>query len=129
MNILETLNIRDIVLKENSFEGKMEVTDFHSQGFGILHGGLTITLAETLAGYGSNNIISDDLIAVGQNVTANHISPKIIGGYVRAYGKLIHKGNKIHIWHIDVLDEYETLISTISITNFIVSKKGIELNN
>lgn len=122
MNILKALNIENIVLKDNRFEAKMNITGFHDQGYGIVHGGLTIAFAETLAGYASNKMISHDLLAVGQSVTANHISPKSINGYLRAKGKLMHRGKNTHLWFIEIVDENNELISLINITNFIIKK-------
>lgn len=123
MNILEALNIEDIVLKENYVEAKMKITSFHDQGYGIVHGGLTIAFAETLAGYASNEIIAHDLLAVGQSITANHISSKSINGYLMAYGELLHKGKKTHLWSIKIVDENEELISLVNVTNSIIKRK------
>ena len=121
MNILKSLNIKSIILKDNYFEAKMDITSFHDQGYGMVHGGLTIAFAETLAGYASNEIISHDLIAVGQAVTANHVSPKSINGYLKAYGELLHKGKKTHLWSIRIVDENKKLISLVNVTNSIIT--------
>ncbi|MGO5065969.1 MULTISPECIES: PaaI family thioesterase [unclassified Clostridium] len=122
MNILEALNIGDIILKENYAEAKMKITEFHDQSYGVVHGGLTITLAETLAGYASNNIIDESLLAVGQTITANHVKPKEINGYLKACAKLIHKGKNTHLWSVNVIDESGVVISLINIRNAIVQK-------
>lgn len=120
MNILEALNIEDIILKENYAEAKIKITSFYDQGYGIVHGGLTIAFAETLAGYASNEIISHDLLSVGQSITANHVSSKSINGYLKAYGELIHKGKKTHLWNIKIVDENGKLISFVNVTNVMI---------
>lgn len=123
MNILEALNIKDIILNDNYVEAKMYITKFHNQGFGIVHGGLTIAFAETLAGYASNKITSDDLLAVGQTIIANHISTKSIDGYIKAKAKLVHKGKRTHLWRVELVDDNGRLISLVDVTNSIIIKK------
>lgn len=122
LNILEALNIKNIVLKEDYAEAKMELNRFHDQSYGIVHGGVTIAFAETLAGYASNNIIDDNLLAVGQSIMANHVKAKTVNGYLKACAKLMHKGKNTHLWSINIVDEDEKLISVVNVTNAIVHK-------
>ncbi|NJD01231.1 MAG: PaaI family thioesterase [Ruminiclostridium sp.] len=121
MNLIEGLNIEYIHADNDGFEAKMNLTPFHDQTFGYLHGGATIAFGETVAGYASNQITADGQIALGQTITANHMKPKKIEGYILAKGKLMHKGKAFHVWSIDMLDENDIHISHLTVTNVLVS--------
>ncbi|GMQ58858.1 hypothetical protein AN1V17_32540 [Vallitalea sediminicola] len=127
MNILQVMDIKTLVLADDYIEARIDITDFYNQSYGIVHGGLTITFAETLAGLGSKNILDEDYIAVGQNITANHLRPKRIGGYLQGTGRLIHRGKRTHLWTIEVKDERNKLISVINVTNAIMKIDNIKI--
>lgn len=130
MNLIEGLNIECFHMMEadrqadqaDQFEAKMILTSFHSQPFGLLHGGATIAFGETVAGYASNKIIDENKVAVGSNIVAYHFRPKKIEGYILAKGILTHKGRTSHVWRIEMVDENERLISCVIVTNAIVDK-------
>ena len=120
MNLIEGLNIEYIHVYEKELEAKMNLTQFHNQTFGYLHGGATIAFGETITGYASIQKINKDQIAVGQTITANHLKGKKIEGYIIAKGKLIHKGKTSHVWSVEMFDENNVLISYITVTNAII---------
>lgn len=130
MNLIEGLNIEYFHMMEidqqadqaDQFEAKMNLTSFHSQTFGLLHGGATIAFGETVAGYASNKIIGENKVAVGSNIVAYHFRPKKIEGYIIAKGILTHKGRTSHVWRIEMYDEKDRLISCVIVTNAIVDK-------
>ncbi|HSQ87741.1 PaaI family thioesterase [Romboutsia sp.] len=119
MNLIEGLNIEYIRVYDNELQAKMNLTDFHDQTFGYLHGGATISFGETVAGYASNQKIKEDQVAVGQTITTNHLKAKKIEGYIIAKGKLMHKGATSHVWSIEMFDENNVLISYMTVTNAI----------
>lgn len=123
MNLIEGLNIEYVHVYESELEAKMALTQFHDQTFGYLHGGATIAFGETIAGYASNQKINKDEMAVGQNITANHMKPKKIEGYIIAKGKLMHKGKTSHVWSIEMFDENKVLISYLTVTNSIIKNR------
>jgi len=123
MNLIEALNIEYIHVYEKELEAKMNLTQFHAQPFGYLHGGATIAFGETISGYGSKNIINEDQMPVGQTITASHMKAKKIEGYILAKGKLIHKGRSSHVWSIEMFDESNALISYVTVTNAIINIK------
>jgi len=123
MNLIESLNIEYIHVYEKELEAKMNLTQFHAQPFGYLHGGATIAFGETISGYGSKNIINEDQMPVGQTITASHMKAKKIEGYILAKGKLIHKGRSSHVWSIEMFDEKGVLISYVTVTNAIIKLK------
>lgn len=123
MNLIESLNIEYTHVFEKELEAKMNLTQFHAQPFGYLHGGATIAFGETIAGNASKELINEDQIPVGQSITANHMKSKKIEGYIIAKGKLMHKGKSSHVWSIEMFDENNVLISIVTVTNAIVKWK------
>jgi len=102
--------------------GEMPVTDNNLQPYGFLSGGATLALAETVAGVGSCTLCPDD-ICVGMNVNCNHVHSAVKGEKVIATARLIHKGRQTHVWQVDINNQDNKLISSISVTNFILKKK------
>lgn len=121
---METLNITFVESDDQtSLEALMPVEKHITQTMGVLHGGATISLAESVAGVGSNSICASDERCFGMQISANHISTAQIGDVVRARGTILHQGRSTHVWNIDVFSETTgKLISTIRITNAIVKK-------
>lgn len=120
--LMESLGIEYTHLGEDYVEATMPVDNRTKQPTGILHGGATIALAETLAGVGSYLHITEQQAARGMQVSANHLSAAR-GGSVRAVGRLIHKGHVSHVWDIEVFCvDTERLVSSVRITNCIIEK-------
>lgn len=104
-------------------EGTMPVDHRTCQPFGVLHGGASLAFAETLSGLGSIAIIGKDEMAVGQQVSGNHISSAPVGSTVKGVATLLHKGRSSHVWNVDILAlEDEKLISTVRVIYFIKKK-------
>lgn len=120
MNLIEGLNIEYIRVDNDKLEAKMNLNQFHSQVYGLLHGGAIIAFGETVAGYASNQKIDKDHAAVGQTIVANHMKSKKIEGYITAKGKLMHKGRTSHVWGIEMYDENNVLISYMTVTNALI---------
>ena len=80
---------------------KRQVDHRTRQPFGILHGGATLALAETVAGLGSMVICNPDEFVVGMQVSGNHISSAHEGDTVRAVATIVHKGRSSHVWNVD----------------------------
>ena len=107
----------------NSCVAKMKVDHRNRQPFGYLSGGATLAMAETLAGAGSYCICPEALECVGQNVHGNHIHPAKEGETVTVTAQIIHKGKNSHIWQVDVRNDDGQLISSISVTNYIIYRQ------
>lgn len=122
--LMETLGITFIESDdETSLEAIMPVERRMAQTMGILHGGATISLAESVAGVGSNVICAKDERCYGMQISASHISSAKIGDTVRAIGIIQHQGKSTHVWNVDVFSETTgKLISSIRITNAVVKK-------
>ena len=92
---IEFTNIGDDFL-----EARMPVDARTHQPAGILHGGASIVLAETLGSVASNMIVDDSkFMGVGLEVNANHLRP-VASGYVTGICKPLHIGSKTHVWEI-----------------------------
>lgn len=90
---------------------------------GLLHGGGSLALAETVAGIGSALIVDLKLHDVrGSHVSANHIRAAK-DGWVYAEANLLHRGRNTHIWDIEIKDEEGQLVSTCRLTNFIIPRR------
>lgn len=123
--LIEVLGIQFVECDDDSIlEATMEVTEPLLQTMGVLHGGATISLAESVAGVGSNVICADDERCFGMQISASHISSAKLGDTVKAVGKLLHKGRSTHVWDIDIFSENTgRLVSSIKVTNAVVKIK------
>ena len=123
--LLETLDIEFTAIGEDFLSGKMPVTSKVHQPFGLLHGGASIVLAETLGSTLSNVILnSDDFVAVGQHVDANHLRPKK-EGTIFGHATIVKQGRTSHLIKIEIKDENDKLICYTHLTNAIISKKHV----
>lgn len=103
-------------------EARMKVDGRNCQPFGYLSGGATLALAETLAGVGSCSLCPGE-ICVGMNVNGNHIHTAKVGETVTAVGRIIHQGRRTHVWQVEVRNEQDEIVSSISVTNYVTGRK------
>lgn len=120
--LMGNLGIQYTYASEDRIEATMPVDQRTRQPFGILHGGATLALAETVAGLGSMIICQPDEIAVGMQVSGNHISSAHEGDTVRAIGTIVHKGRSSHVWNVDVFTSTNKLVSSIRVVNSVLKK-------
>lgn len=121
--LMGNLGIQYTYASEDRIEATMPVDERTRQPFGILHGGATLALAETVAGLGSMILCQPDEIVVGMQVSGNHISSAHEGDTVRAIGTIVHKGRSSHVWNVDVLTSTAKLVSSIRVVNSILKKR------
>ncbi|MEG2127414.1 MAG: Cof-type HAD-IIB family hydrolase [Bacteroides sp.] len=121
--LMGNLGIQYTYASEDRVEATMPVDERTRQPFGILHGGATLALAETVAGLGSMILCQPDEMVVGMQVSGNHISSAHEGDTVRAIGTIVHKGRSSHVWNVDVLTSTAKLVSSIRVVNSILKKK------
>ena len=120
--LLSHLDIEFIKLETDSLTAKMPVNSNTSQPMGILHGGASVTLAESIGSVGSNLLIdTKSEYAVGLSINANHIG-SAKNGHVFGTGILVHKGKSTHVWSIEIKDKNERLISICRLTVMIIKK-------
>jgi 1,4-dihydroxy-2-naphthoyl-CoA hydrolase len=119
--IAQHLGIEFTELGTDYIIARMPVDKRTHQPFGILHGGASVVLAETLGSIASFLCITDPgKVAVGLEINANHLRP-VKEGYV--YGKVtpIHVGRTTHIWDIKITNEQNKLVCVSRLTVAIVN--------
>ncbi len=90
------------------------------QPFGVLHGGASVALAESAASIGANANCPDGMVALGQEINANHLRPKV-DGMLRAVAVPVHVGRTSRVWSIEIKDEAGKLVC-ISVCTLAVVK-------
>jgi uncharacterized protein (TIGR00369 family) len=121
--LMGNLGIQFTYASDNRIEATMPVDERTRQPFGILHGGATLALAETVAGLGSMVLCKPDEIMVGMQVSGNHVSSAHEGDTVRAVGTILHKGRSSHIWNVDVYTSTDKLVSSVRVLNSVLKKR------
>ena len=120
--LISDLGIEFTEFGENFVKAKMPVDARTVQPLGLLHGGASAALVETLGSVGS--ILQLDLqkkIAVGLEVNTNHIR-SATSGYVYGTATALHLGRRTHVWEVRIVDDEDRLISTGRLTMMIVNR-------
>ena len=117
------IGIRFSELGENYLKATMPVDERTRQPYGLLHGGASVALAETLGSVASALVIdTENFICVGQEINANHIRG-VKSGLVTGIAKPIHLGSSSHVWEIKIYDEAEKLVCISRLTVAILKKR------
>jgi uncharacterized protein (TIGR00369 family) len=124
--LMETLNIKYIDAGADYLIATMPVNPSVHQPMGLLHGGASVALAESVGSAASMLFVNSDLFEVrGIEIAANHLKSKR-NGIVTATAKIVHKGKSIHLWEIRIVDENGSLVSLCKLTNMVLPKRKIE---
>ncbi|MGB0880160.1 MAG: PaaI family thioesterase [Polaribacter sp.] len=122
--LMETLHIEFTEVGDDFVTAKMPVNSRVYQPYGILHGGATAALAETVGSSASALFIdTKKYIIKGIELSINHLKSKK-QGTVFATAKAIHRGRTTHLWEIKIVDEEGHLISICKITNIVLEKNN-----
>jgi uncharacterized protein (TIGR00369 family) len=117
------LGIEMVELSRERVVATMPVDDRTRQPFGLLHGGASIALAETVASFGAAVLIDRErFVAVGLEINGNHLRPKT-EGMVRATGVPVHVGRTTQVWSIEIADEEGRLVCISRCTLAIVERR------
>ncbi len=121
--LVDTLSVTFVELGDDYLIAKMPVTSAVHQVDGVLHGGATAALAETVGSAACAIFCkSDDVIMRGIEVSANHVRG-IRSGFVYAKAAAIHKGKTMQHWSIRITDDADKLVSSCKLTTLILPKK------
>jgi uncharacterized protein (TIGR00369 family) len=121
--LMETLKIEFVDVGADFVIAKMPVNASVHQPYGILHGGATAALAETVGSCASALFVDTKTkIIKGIELSINHLKSKK-EGTVFGIAKPIHKGRTTHLWEIKIVDENDELISICKLTNIVLDKK------
>lgn len=114
--LVEHLDIRITEIGENYLRGTMPVDGRTRQPYGLLHGGASVALAETLASVaGALTTDPHNTRIVGLDINANHLRP-VTQGLVTGTAKPLHLGRKTQVWGIDIVDDQRRLICVSRMT-------------
>ncbi|WDL96156.1 hotdog fold thioesterase [Alicyclobacillus sp. ALC3] len=120
--LLEALGIDIVELTADRVVATMPVGPATRQPYGILHGGASVALAETVASFGAAaNVDSQKYAPVGLEINANHIRSKR-DGVVTAVATPLHRGRTTMVWQIEIKDEAERLICVSRCTMAVVPR-------
>jgi 1,4-dihydroxy-2-naphthoyl-CoA hydrolase len=109
------------VVNRGYVEATMPVDERTVQPYGLLHGGASAALAETIGSFGSHFIVAPEGgIAVGVELNINHIKGKR-NGVVTGKGTLIHQGKSMHVWSIEIVDENGVMLAISRLTVMVKS--------
>lgn len=122
-SMLQHLGIVFTKVEDGTIEAQMPVDHRTHQPFGILHGGASVALAETLGSVAAMCCLDpSSQYCVGLDINANHIK-SVRSGFVTGKVKPIHVGKKTHVWEINIFTEQNELVCVSRITMAILEKK------
>ena len=122
-SMVSYIGIEFTEIGEDYICAKMPVDHRTHQPDGLLHGGASVALAETLGSVASNLCVNrDKKICVGLDINANHVR-SARNGYVSGIAKPVHLGASTHIWEIRISNEKNSLICIARLTMAILSKE------
>jgi 1,4-dihydroxy-2-naphthoyl-CoA hydrolase len=120
--LAENLGIEFTVIGDDYLEAKMPVDKRTVQPLGLLHGGASVALAETLGSVAATLCVDETRFCVGLEINANHLKG-VREGYVTGVSKPIHIGRQTQVWEIRISNDAGELICISRITMAVLEKK------
>lgn len=121
--LMQTLQIKYTDAGPDFLTATMPVNPLVHQPMGLLHGGASVALAESVGSAASFLFVNSEHSEVrGIEISANHVKAKR-NGIVTATARILHKGASIHLWEIRITDEKEALISICKLTTMVLPKR------
>jgi uncharacterized protein (TIGR00369 family) len=122
---MQTLKIEFVDAGEDFVTARMPVDARVYQPDGVLHGGATAALAETVGSFAAHIFLdTSDFFVRGIDISAKHVK-SVTTGYVYATAKFIHKGKTLQVFDINVTDDNDHLISICKLTTLALPKKKV----
>ena len=122
--LVEHLGIEILEVGDDFLCGRMPVDTRTIQPAGILHGGASVVLAETLGSIAANYCLKKpDTMGVGLEVNANHVRP-MQSGWVYGIARPLHIGGSTQLWEIRIEDENARLVCMSRLTMAVVPRRG-----
>jgi len=123
-NMSDALGIEFVSITRKKLEATMPVNENTIQPFGILHGGASVALAETVCSIGAwINLIDEKKIAVGLEINANHLRPVTKNSRVKCISRPVRLGSTIHVWENKIYSEENKLVCISRCTIAIVNRR------
>lgn len=122
--LMEQLGIECVEIGKDYIISRMPVDQRTHQPMGLLHGGASAALIESIGSMGSTLLIDlEKQQPVGLEINCNHIGG-VKSGFVIATGKIVHAGKRTHLWQVDIHEEAsKKLVCTGRLTVMIIDKK------
>jgi len=121
--LVEALGMEILTLEKGNVIATMPVDHRTRQPFGLLHGGASVALAETVASIGAYELVDKETeVVAGLEINANHIKSKK-DGFVTAVGTVLHQGRTTQVWDIKIKDEADKLICVSRCTIAVIKRK------
>jgi 1,4-dihydroxy-2-naphthoyl-CoA hydrolase len=122
--LIETLGILFTEIGADFVRGTMPVDSRTAQPYGLLHGGASVALAETLGSMGAAMCVdAEEYQVVGQEINANHVRAAR-SGLVTGTARPVHLGGRTHVWSIDIVNDAKKLVCISRITMAVI-KRGV----
>jgi 1,4-dihydroxy-2-naphthoyl-CoA hydrolase len=123
--LIDLLGIRFTEIGPDYLRAAMPVDARTHQPSGVLHGGASVALAETLGSTAANLCVDRQReLCLGQEINANHLRP-VASGLVTATARPLHRGSRSQVWQIEIRDERERLVCVSRLTMAVVAARGI----
>jgi uncharacterized protein (TIGR00369 family) len=123
--ILEHIGVEFTQIGDDFVRATMVVDGRTHQPYGLLHGGASVTLAETLGSTGATMCIdTEQYQCVGQEINANHLRPAR-SGYVTGTARPVHIGGRAHVWSIEIANEAGKLVCISRLTVAIIRRGAL----
>jgi 1,4-dihydroxy-2-naphthoyl-CoA hydrolase len=117
------LGMRFIEVGPDFLRATMPVDERTRQLMGILHGGASVALAESVGSFAANMCVDPSrFYCVGQEINANHLRP-VASGLVTATAKPFHVGTRSQVWHIEIHDERQRLVCVSRLTMAVLERQ------
>jgi uncharacterized protein (TIGR00369 family) len=120
--LMETLEIEYVAIDADSLTAKMPVSPKVHQPDGVLHGGATLALAESVGSAAAQVLMADKQVQIrGLELSGNHVK-SVRSGYVWAKATVLHRGKTTQLWQIHVTDDQGALVSVVKFTTMILNR-------
>ena len=117
------LGIEFVTIGPDHLDARMPVNEHTVQPHGILHGGASVALAETLGSVGGSMVVDPERYrVVGQEINANHLRP-VREGHVHGTARPIHLGRRSQIWAIEIADDRKRLVCVSRLTLAVIERR------
>ncbi|HQQ98425.1 MAG TPA: hotdog fold thioesterase [Cyclobacteriaceae bacterium] len=121
--LLEHLGIELTLIGDDFLEAKMPVDRRTHQPFGLLHGGASVALAESLGSFAAHLTLDDqNKYCVGLEINANHLR-SVRSGFVTGTARPLHIGRSTQVWEIKITNEQQELVCVSRITMAVIDKR------
>ncbi|MBV8805607.1 MAG: hotdog fold thioesterase [Sinobacteraceae bacterium] len=123
--LADTIGIRITQIGPDFLSATMPVTSTTHQPMGVLHGGASVALAETVGSLAANMCVDQErYVCMGQEINANHLRP-VSSGLVTATARPYHIGKRTQVWSIEIRDEQQKLVCISRLTMAVVDRPKV----